>query len=53
MAGGFKEFLEELFEPLGGTTIRRTLVSAETGRAFEIAGYPDEAGTALFVREKD
>jgi DNA transformation protein len=23
MAGGFKEFLEELFEPLGGTTIRR------------------------------
>jgi DNA transformation protein len=23
MVGGFKEFLEELFEPLGGTTIRR------------------------------
>lgn len=23
MAGGFREYLEELFEPLGGTTIRR------------------------------
>lgn len=34
-----------------GRALRQTLVSASTGRAYELRGYPDDAGAALFVRE--
>ena len=36
---------------VGGAPLQRTIVSARTGRAFALSGHPDEAGTALFVRE--
>ncbi|HEU4629627.1 MAG TPA: PAS domain-containing protein [Gemmatimonadaceae bacterium] len=36
---------------VGGATLVRTLESARTGRRFELHGYPDETGIALFIRE--
>jgi PAS domain S-box-containing protein len=36
---------------VGGAAIRQTLVSRRTGRTVELRGYPDEAGSALFLRE--
>lgn len=40
-------------ETLGRGELRRTLVSAASGRAFEVRGYPDDTGAALFLRELD
>ena len=46
--------LREALERSGGRgELRHTLVSHASGRAFEVRGYPDDTGAALFVRELD
>jgi PAS domain S-box-containing protein len=38
---------------VGGATLVRVLESARTGRRYELRGYPDETGIALFIRDAD
>ena len=45
------ELREAVADTQGRGELRRTLVSPTSGRAYEVRGYPDETGAALFLRE--